>query len=364
MKNLSGSKRSGATSGGTSHGEDRMTLTKLASLAKVSVSTASHVLNGNPHTRVSPATRKRIFRLAAETRYRPNLAARSLRVGRSGLVACVLPDLTSTLATRLILHLDALLRDAGFHTVVAHSGYDKREEIELAQRLIDHGVDALIIGAVGHPPDQPDPLKPLLKSPAVLMRLDGPDHIEGFDCVTYDDRAGIRQAIDHMLSMGHRRFAYVGQSDYAENDRARREAFTDRLAEEGITGADARIIDAGTRRKDGQTATRKLLAGDHPPTAIQAFNDHVALGVIDAVREAGLAVGRDMSVAGFDNTDLSQDPAYNLNSIYLPEKPWAEAIVDLTLNRLNRRGEGEAERHILTPRYIPRGSVGPPLPEG
>lgn len=337
-----------------------MTLTKLAGLAGVSPSTVSHVLNGNPHTRVSNETRERIFRVARETNYRPNLAARSLRRGHSGMIACVLADITNSLATRLIVHMDARLRRAGFHTVIGHSAFDKDEELELMHRLIDRGVDAIVVGAIGQAPGEPDPIAELPQQGTRLLRIDGPDHLEGLDFVTYDDRAGIRMALDHLLALGHRRFAYVGPARFVVHDRTRRIAFVERLAEAGLSGDAARVVELGPFREHGQQAAAQLLDEARPATAWVGFNDHVALGLLDGARARGQDVGRDVSIVGFDNTDLAQDPAYSLNSIYCPEEPWAEAIVEVLLRRLgNPVADAEPNQRVLTPEYVPRGSVGP-----
>ncbi|MEM6391214.1 MAG: LacI family DNA-binding transcriptional regulator [Planctomycetota bacterium] len=343
----------------------RMTLTKLAELAGVSASTVSHVLNGNPHTRVSEETRRRIFRVARETNYRPNLAARSLRRGYSGIIACVLADITNSLATRLIVHMDSRLRSAGFHTIIGHSAFSNDEELELTQRLIDRGVDAIVIGAIGQAPGKPDPLSSLPQQGTRLLRIDGPEGLEDFDYVTYDDCQGVRMAIDHMLELGHRRFAYVGPSDFVTHDRTRRRAFIERLAEAGITGEAAQVVERGPYREHGREAAMTLLDTPGPrPTAWVGFTDHVALGLLDGARSRGLVVGQDVSIVGFDNTDLVQDPAYSLNSIYLPEEPWAEAITEVLLGRL--RGttkDGDRQQRLLIPEYVARGSVGP-VPSG
>ena len=335
----------------------RMTITRLAKLAGVSPTTVSHVLNGRTQTRVKPDTRDRILDLARTHSYRPSLVARSLLLKRSGLVACVLPDITSSIAIRLAKGIEAGLREADYSLVLAHSDYDLETEKHLVHNLASRGMDAIFVGCVSHTDDH---LRTLQQRGYPLIRLDDKPERDAYNFITYDDCAGFRIAVDYLVKLGHREIGYISGVPHSPTNDDRFRGY-----QEGMRAAELKPrpdwhLTAGFLKEDGRRAADEFLKLKDRPTAVVVFNDNVGIGLMQVLRENGLRIPQDLSIVGFDDTDLAADPAYNLTTLRLPEQPWADQLVSLALRLIDSNSAVEqATGVVLAPHLIERNSAAP-----
>jgi LacI family transcriptional regulator len=277
------------------------TLKDVAALASVGVVTASGVLNGSRSgTRVSDATRERILRAAADLRYHPNHAARSLRHRRTGAIGVLFnwitwPPVVSN--PYEIAALEGILEGAGErgYQVMLFTG-DGRSVGSSMEAVRERRVDGVLLLA----PLLQDPVLSEVMSlgmPAVSLSARMDD--ARVPWVDVDNVEGMRLLVDHLVGLGHRRIAHVtgpmDQSSIVE----RRDAFVERLAHHGLPVVDEWISTGspGTARERAE----KILSGTSRPTAIVAWNDGVAVDLVEAVQGMGLRVPEDVSVVGFDD---------------------------------------------------------------
>lgn len=317
---------------GDSHGSPsaRPTLSKVATAAGVSLSTASLVFSGSGP--VSEATRRRVLDAAAELGYTgPNPLARSLRQGRSGIVGVLIGErlryaFRDPVAVALMDGLTEELAPAGFALLLlsGSSGHTGPTPEQVAKAPLD----AAVVESCGGT-DEPA-LVSLQQRGVPLVVVEGP-HLAVAPSVQIDNHGSSVELARHLLELGHERISLVtlpasqpagpgGWLDDSRRAQAEIPTWTDRLR--GVEDAVGRRVPAWETSngliEEGDRAGRELLAGPQRPTAIIAQSDLLAVGVIRAARALGLRVPEDVSVVGFDGIDTPWLGAQLLTTVEQP----------------------------------------------
>lgn len=275
----------------------RITLKDVARVAGVSVPQASLAMNGQG--RVAPDTVRRVRDAADRLGYRPNPTARALRRGRADAVGLITRNLSNSYFLDVLRGMEGVASEQGSHIVVMDSGYDAATELAAVRRMADGQVSGLAIAPVGGTEavdwwrvNRPDlPLVLLNVAPTPLVTTIGPD-----------SPAAVSVAVDHLAELGHSRIGFVSApaSDAADTDRA--ETFLARCAR-----LDVRPEILRTRLRFD--AVREMVASELvDPAGLRTFlmnSDYTASAVYRATRDAGLVVGRDVSVVGHDDIPTS-----------------------------------------------------------
>lgn len=292
------------------------TIKEVAERANVSTATVSYVLNGTGS--VTAATRQRVLAAVAELNYQPNYAARSMR-RRSHTLGLVLPALSARLADPLLAELLAGLSEAtaarGYYVLLATAGEEQPEHV-LAEQLVRSGrVDGVVLLDVRIHDDRIR----YLHVQGVPLVCAGPPP-EGLDCpyVTVDGRAGAVLAMQHLLGLGHRRIGLIVlPSELATSD-PHAQGYVDALAAAGLEFDPTLVVEAGRTQEDGMTAMQELLSIPQSPTAVLACSDELAFGAMHALYDAGLEVGRDVSLVGFDDVPMAAHTRPPLTTLRYP----------------------------------------------
>ncbi|MEV7661680.1 LacI family DNA-binding transcriptional regulator [Paenarthrobacter sp. NPDC089316] len=321
----------------------RPTLMDVAEAAGVSRALVSIVMRDAPGA--SDATRLKVQEAARALGYRPDSRARLLRSNRTRLLGV-------SFSTAQAFHSEIV--DAAY-AGAALRGYDialsavanGRSEERAVESLLDLGCEALIMisPALG----EQELAGYAARLPVVSLLRD--DVGEALDSVSSDDQAGIRIAIEHLTSLGHRRIAHVDGGG-AVSGPQRRQAFRDEVARLGLDG---RVVPGGPTEEDGLRAGRELQ--EDLPTAVVAFNDRCALGVWESFRAAGLRVPEDVSVLGYDDSQFARLSYVQLSSISQDAPLLAHAAVDRAVDRLE--GTTPATHLVRTPHLVARRTTGP-----
>lgn len=317
------------------------TLTEVAREAGVALSTASRAFS-DPD-RLGARTRQKVLVAAQELGYSPRPVPPSAPVG-TATVAVLVPDIANPVFSRFVKSAQARGRESRATVVVADTDYDAEREREAIA-----GLSARVDGIVVHSSrlDGAEVLELCGNTPSVLVNR----YVPGGDCVITDSTEGMRQVVDHLDALGHRRIAYVqGRSDSWSNQH--RVALFRELAEE--YGIACELLGWHTETVDGGTAAaaRVLASG---ATAAVAHNDLVALGLVAGARALGTRVPDDLSVVGFDDIPFTAlaDPA--LTSIATPMDRAGTLAMETLL-----RAEPTAPRAVRLPTHlVVRGSTGP-----
>jgi DNA-binding LacI/PurR family transcriptional regulator len=326
----------------------------VAAAAGVSRGTASRVLSGASN--VSPDAVERVTRAAAELSYRPNLSARSLVTGRTGLVGLVVNESNDTLFSDPYFAAVArgahdALSEADVALVLTLAG-DARERdrlIDLATARLDgllvvhgHGDTALVDGIVA------------AGVPAVFAGRTPLTGTADLWWVDSDNVSGSRAAVTHLIERGRRRIATItGPRDMAAGvDRL--SGWCDALTDAGLTTEDRLVANGNFGMESGYHAMRELLARSPDLDAVFSANDLMAIGALRALREAGLDVPGDVAVVGFDDVPAASTSQPQLTTVAQEIDPMGRRLAELLLQQLGTGGEPVHE--VLPTRLVLRES--------
>jgi DNA-binding LacI/PurR family transcriptional regulator len=284
--------------------KDRPTIADVATRAGVSKGAVSFALNGKPG--LAQATVERILAAADDLGWRPSNRARSLSVSKAFALGLVITRDPAVLSSdpffpAFIGGVESVLAPRGQALVLQVVAPGENEEAGYRRLAQDGRVDGVFLSDLRHDDSRID-LLASLGLPAVT--LNRPEVASPFPAVCLDDRPGTIAVVQHLLELGHRRIAHVAGPQVFVHATARTEAFVSALAEAGLRPAAIEISDFTA--VGGIEATKRLLALPEPPTAIVYANDRMAIAGLGAAQQAGLKVPDDLSVAGFDDSELAE----------------------------------------------------------
>ena len=334
------------------------TLHDVARLASVSIKTVSNVIHDYPH--VSAPLRERVQSAIEELGYRPNLSARGLRSGRTGVIGLAVPALSENYFAELA---DAVIRAAdarGLGVLVEQTSGDRERELRAVSGGRARMTDGLLFSPYALGQDDVGALS--TQFPIVLLGeriFDGPT-----DHVTMHNVASARAAVEHLIDIGRRRIAILGAD---AEPAAGTSSASLRLAgyHEAFAGAglevDPRLIRPAEHwtRAAGAAAIHRLVDEGTPFDAVFALNDALGLGALRALGEAHLRVPEDVAVIGFDDIDEAKFSMPSMSSVDAGSKEIAVTAVDLLIERIEEKGDRRPPRTITTGfRVVRRESTG------
>jgi LacI family transcriptional regulator len=325
----------------------RATIRDVAALAGVSVGTVSRALRGYPD--VSADTLASVRGAAERLGYRPAAAARTVRLGRSGLVGAFLApcgENAENLQPFGRLVIAGLARRLGADGVAV---VDFERVDHLIEHVIERQLDAAVLVAIdGRSLEGLD----LADVPCPIVGVDTACPIE----IRTDSARGIELAVAHLASLGHRRVGYAGAQRSTVAGRERLRGFEAAVAAHGLDRDERLRHEGDYSRAGGRAGAAALLALDPRPTAIVAVSDLVAAGVYAAAAERGLRVPDDLSVTGFDDLEVAQLLSPALTTIR--QDPYALGALAADAVRTLVDG-GAAEPALVAPNLTVRGSTAP-----
>jgi DNA-binding LacI/PurR family transcriptional regulator len=327
----------------------RPTMRDVAREAGVSKALVSIVFRGVAGA--SEDTRARVFSAADQLGYRPNRTASLLAMSRTRQLGVVM-NLHNSFHAEVV---DAAVTEAasyGYRLVLSPWTASQTEERAIDTAL-EFRCEALLL--LGSSLSAEDILRLVGDIPISSVGR----HIElgNVDVVRGAEESGMEQVVDHLVALGHRRIAHVdGGSD--EIAAARRAGFQGGARRHGLLSRST-VTSGGRTEHDGRRATHELLRRSEVPTAIAAFNDHCAIGVIDALTTAGMRVPSDVAVTGYDDSSFAKLHAIDLTSVHQDAGEFALWAVTAAVERLDG-GRTRPRKSVLEPRLVARGTSGPP----
>lgn len=334
-----------------------VTISDVAAQAGVGAGTVSRVLNDSP--RVSEATRRRVLAAIEVLDYRPSPLARGLSRGRAHTFGVVVPFFPQPSAVGRIRGVIEALTGSRYDLVLFNVESTAERDQHLAALLRRDRADGLLVLSLPPPPDAMQRLQDH-GVPVVLVDAEAP----GMPCVVTDDVLGGRIATGHLVGLGHRRIAFLGDdptSPFGFGSSAAREAgYRATLVASGLE-VDDRLVRYGPHdRAVGRRLGGELLAlpARQRPTAVFAASDLLALGALDAARDVGLAVPGDLSVVGFDDVDVAS--YIGLTTVHQPLVESGRLGARLLLEALGGEAALPADRHELPLVLVERATTGPP----
>ncbi len=335
----------------------RATLRDVACLAGVHPATASRALNAETRALVALDTVGRVEKAARALGYRPDRLARSLKTGHSATVGVVVPDLTNPLFPPIVRGVEAGVEARGYVALVANTDNDDDRERLVVAEMLDRAVDGVVVAtARRHHPFLVESARsgwPLVLVNRVTDDLELPS-------VTVDDAGAARRAVAHLVALGHRRIAHVAGPQHFSTGVSRYRGYRAGLEEAGIPPVPALVcVSRAFSTDEGERCMAQLLARVPVPTAVLAANDMLAIGVLRALRAAGLSCPGEMSVVGFNDIpfmDLVEPP---LTTVRLPHYETGVMAAELLLARID--DPSAVPLSVTLPAaLVVRASCGPP----
>ncbi|MGZ0711520.1 LacI family DNA-binding transcriptional regulator (plasmid) [Coraliomargarita sp. W4R53] len=333
----------------------RPTIADVALRAGVSKGLVSFALNDRPG--VNASTRERILAVAAEMGWSPDVRARSLSTNRAFALGLVLQRDTDIVAgdpffPAFIAGVERELSPAGQTLVLASVPTGAREADTYRTLSSDRRVDGVFIADLR---ENDERLVLIRELGLVAVTLGHPDVDSSFPAVSVDDIDGVNSTVDHLVDLGHRSLAHVAGSPSMLHSSRRLGAFRAACARRGVR---ARVIETDFSAREGGEATRALIADESTrPTAITYSNDVMALAGIAVAQRAGLVVPRDLSVTGFDDSDIAKYVYPSLTSVATDAVEWGASATRTLLAAIAGNALGDNE--LAPARLVVRESSGP-----
>lgn len=326
----------------------------------MSFKTVSNVIHNHPQVR--QATRDRVLAAIAETGYRPNIVARNLRSGRSGVIGLAVPELSQAYFAQLADDVIRAAEARGLVVLVEQTGGQRARELDVlsSPRLaLTDGILFCPLGLIGE-----DARTVPVGGPLVIL---GEQVLEDVDHITMQHEAAAQAAIEHLIGLGRRRIVLLGAhpSEAGGTAGLRFAGYRAALKNSGLTLDEALVVPIQTwDRSNGAAAMSRFLEAGHGFDAVFAMNDDLALGVLRALQEHGRRVPEDVAVIGFDDVDEGRFVFPSLSTVDPGRRQIAELAVDMLLDRIAKPSSGVAPRVVAPPfRVIAREStLGRPRP--
>ncbi|OBZ17846.1 LacI family DNA-binding transcriptional regulator [Bacillus sp. FJAT-26390] len=330
------------------------TIYDVAKEAGVSIATVSNAINGKG--KVSSKKRDEIFKVMERLQYQPSVIASALMGKKTYTIGLLIPDVSNPFFSEIARSVEDLAHSEGYSVIVCSTD-NKDDRVEKYIRLLEQkSVDGILIGTGV---ENADILKQLAEKSLPIVMIAREAVAMPVHSVLTDDFKGGSIAAEHLLGCGHRSMAVLSENFKVTSSFERVRGFRFALFEAGIALDDASIISCNSSIKDGKRAAAALIRGENRPSAIFCCNDLLAIGALQAAKEAGVRVPEQLSIIGFDDTILSTVTNPALTTIAQPMDQMVKLAFDLLIRSVENTDEIK-QRIVMQPELIVRESTGSP----
>lgn len=335
-----------------------VTVREVARVARVSVSTVSHVINDT--RRVEPETSDRVRAAIAELGYKPNRLARALRRASSESIGLIISDIENPFFSEVTRGVDSEARESGMSVIIANTDDDPEREHAAIAALRERQVDGLLLAPTSGSGERIIGELTDLDIPVVLVDRTSDVPI---DQVGVQNSESMSALVQHLITLGHRDIGLVTGLDGISTSDERHEAFRSTLLAAGLTYRPEHVLGGRSRVEPAREAALAILGGRRRPTALVAGNNLMTLGALEAAQRLGLRVPDDLALVGFDDAVWSEVLSPRLTVIAQPTYEIGRVALQLMLKRL-AEPERPTEAVRLPTSLILRESCGRLLADG
>jgi DNA-binding LacI/PurR family transcriptional regulator len=306
----------------------------IARAAKVSHPTVSRALSNSPL--VKGETAKRIRQIAASLGYRPSAIARSLATKKTKTIGVVVTSIADPFIADVVSGVEEAANDHGYSVFLANSNANPDREVRVVHSFHERRVDGILVTAsrVGA---LYVPLLSQLKVPIVLINNQHPDETDHFIySVTIDNIKASTQVMRHLIGLGHKRIAYIGDRGGFQSDIERLAGYRQALASAEYPFLPELVVHGDGKPGGGEQAMESLLALANPPTAVFCYNDMSALGALRALHSHGIKIPEELSVVGFDDLAIASYTSPLLTTVSQPKQQMGRMAMEIMIKLLSR----------------------------
>jgi LacI family transcriptional regulator len=330
----------------------------VAVRARVSIATVSRTINHVPT--VNPALAARVWKAVAELNYFPNTQARALVSGKSMLLGLIVSEITNPFFPELIHEFEQVAIARGYEILIGSTNYEPKTMELCARRLLERKVDGVAIMTFGV---EEFVLDRFVAEDIPIVFIESASRQSHGDTLVVDYRAGIREGVQHLAVLGHRKIGFISGPLRLHSAELRRVAFVECMRDVGLAINSDWVIEGDHTLDGGRDAMKAILALPKWPTAIICSNDVTAIGVQHALFEANLKVPDDFSLIGFDDVHLAEYTIPPLTTVRMSCKELAQAAVASLIAQMHSDARPDSPRKTsIQTRLIVRQTTG--LPKG
>jgi DNA-binding LacI/PurR family transcriptional regulator len=329
----------------------KATIYDVAREAGVSIATVSNAINGKG--KISKKRRDEIFKIMEQLQYQPSVIAAALTGKKTFTIGLLLPDISNPFFAEIARAVEDQGRHRGYSVIICSTdNQDERAERYLAL-LEQKSVDGIIIGTGI---ENTEILSRLLAKSIPVAMIAREVSSESVHTVVVDDIIGGAYAAKHLLELGHASFAILSESSKVSSSRERVRGFKQALKEQGLSFSEENLKICDYKMEDGKRKALGLFQQANRPTALFCCNDMLAVGALQAAKELGIRIPRDLSIVSFDNTILASVTDPPLTSVAQPMEHMGKLVVDLLIQELEQE-QMVKQRIVLRPELVVREST-------
>ncbi|GAB6137253.1 LacI family DNA-binding transcriptional regulator [Halanaerobaculum tunisiense] len=321
-----------------------LTIKDVAREAGVSYATVSRALNDHPD--VNEDTKKRILKVANEIGYQPNDIARGLVNQETKTIGLLIPDITNPFFPEVARGVEEAAIEAGYNVFLCNTNWNKEREKHYIDALLQKQIDGLIMVPSS---EELDHLEKLLNSGVKTIFISSFIRHLDFTSVIVDNISGAQRAVEHLIERGHENIGFIGAEEDRFDNQERLKGYKKALRANNIEIEQKYIKDqeGSYKRKSGYYLMKELLDLDLCPTAVFNYNDLLALGAIQAIREEGLSVPEDIAIIGFDDISFASLPEIQLTTVAQPKYNMGQIALENLVEQIKDKEEKNISRRIL-----------------
>lgn len=324
----------------------------VAKRAGVSAMTVSRVVNGREG--VDSETQRRVEETIRALDFVPNRIARGLVSQKTQTIGLIVPDVVNPFFAPVVRGAESAARKAGYRVLLCNSEGDLRLEREYIDDLVAHRVEGLLLAPASD--RSRSSILSLLRGGFPLVLIDRTLPNADCDLIVSDSANGARRLVEHLIAVGHREIAHVTDAEDTSTGRERLRGYREALEAAGIPFQSELVIQTTVDRIGGYRAAQEILARVPLPTAVFTVNNMTAVGTMEALRERGLSVPKDMGLVCFDDVEHLAVLSPFLTVIDQPAETFGSLGAQLLLERMSGKASSRPRRIVLQTDLIVRES--------
>ena len=315
----------------------------IAKIAKVSSTTVSHVINKTRF--VSPETRDKVLKVMQDLNYKPNLLARSLATGVTHTIGLVISDIKNPFYPEIIQGVEELAVRSEYNIFLCNTDYDVEKGLKSIGALMRKKVDGIIIAS-----SQADKflLEELIESTIPFVLVDWNESKINVDSIYFDFESGIREAVEYLISLGHKKIYFISGPKYLKTASIRENNFINIIKSFKDERIFYKVIEGNHKIDGGINAAKEIEKEKDMPSSIICSNDLTAIGVMKTLQIDGISIPDKISIIGLDNIMLSEIVTPSLTTIALERYLIGKSTIELLLNRIKNKDIPKQTRYFNT----------------
>lgn len=324
-----------------------VTLKQIAEALGISAMTVSRAINNKQNVDVK--TRKKVLEMAKKMGYTPNHLAKSLVSSKSYTIGVVVPEISHSFFPEVIRGIEEVTYQKNYQLILTHSAEQSDREKKAIETLRSKRVDGIMISCSQNTTDV-SYFEDLKSNGIPVVFFDRCIEGMGFSCISVDDKAGAKKITQHLIEHGYTKIAHLAGTQSISIGKKRLEGFKEALGENEIEINDELIVEAGLQEKGGYEAMSKIL--DYPkekwPRAVFAVNDPAAFGALEAIKEKGLSVPKDVAIVGFSDDIRAELLPEPLTTVHQPAYEVGKKAAVKLLSMIENENEKAENIEVLT----------------